>query len=137
VILACVTWFFYRCSVIADTQVLGLFSYPQELPFYSTTKRREFFGKTKATKGLSLLVVTGRRDQTHDLPLRRRTLYHSATRERERVGLPDKVHSPGLVVGPARLPYQRPVSCHVVIVLHPGRGAPRTAKYGHLSRVQA
>jgi hypothetical protein len=64
----------------ADKQVLGLTSYPQEFPSYTLKPR------AKATfNSFRTLVVIVREDQTHDLPLRKRTLYHRATRVRSSV----------------------------------------------------
>ena len=49
------------------------------------------------------------------------------------VHLPDKIVSPGLVVGPPRLTNQSAIAAHVVVGLHPGRSTPGTGKHLHTS----
>ena len=49
------------------------------------------------------------------------------------VHLPDKIVSPGLVVGPPRLTNQSAIAAHVVVGLHPGRSTPGTGKHLHAS----
>jgi hypothetical protein len=68
----------FTCSVIDTvTQVLGLSSHQQQLPSYAL--KPSVWRESKGYQSFKSLVVTGLRDRTHDLQLRKRTLSLSTT----------------------------------------------------------